>query len=86
MHTLVVIVMGLILLGLCTLVGHAMGGTSGTAAATLVFLPLWLVGAAISLVVGVWRAGYSFADEAPIFFVVFAIPAAIALLAWSKYH
>jgi hypothetical protein len=34
--------------------------------------------------VGVKRAGYSVAEEAPVFLVVFAIPAAAALLAWWK--
>jgi hypothetical protein len=84
MHTLSVIAMGLLLLGMCTLVGHAIGGASGTAVATLVFLPLWFIGAGINLLVGVRKAGYPLADEAPIFVVVFAIPAAVALLAWSR--
>jgi len=33
---------------------------------------------------GVKRAGYSVSEEAPIFLVVFGIPAAAALLAWWK--
>jgi hypothetical protein len=86
MHTVGVIAIGLMLLGLCTLVGHAIAGPPGTAIATLVFLPLWFIGAGINLLIGVKRAGYPLADEAPIFVVVFAIPAAIALLAWSRYH
>ena len=33
--------------------------------------------------IGVSRAGYSVADEAPVFLVVFGVPAAVAaLLAW----
>ena len=35
---------------------------------------------------GVKRAGYSVADEAPIFLLVFAVPAAIALVTWFKYR
>jgi hypothetical protein len=33
---------------------------------------------------GVSKAGYSVRDEAPIFLLVFAIPSALALLAWWK--
>jgi hypothetical protein len=84
MHTVIVIAAGFGLLGLCALVGRVLGGTAGTATAALVFLPLWLVGAGINMYVGVRRAGYSVAEEAPVFLVVFAIPAAAALLAWWK--
>jgi hypothetical protein len=84
MHTVIVIAAGFGLLGLCALVGRVLGGTAGTATAALVFLPLWLVGAGINMYVGVKRAGYSVAEEAPVFLVVFAIPAAAALLAWWK--
>ena len=45
---------------------------------------VWLVAAAVNLWIGVTRAGYSVAEEAPIFVVVFAVPAAVALLvAWA---
>jgi len=74
MHTVIVLAVGFALLG----------GTPGTATAALVFLPLWFVGAAINLYVGVKRAGYSIGDEAPIFVLVFAIPAAAGVLAWWK--
>jgi len=86
MHTVGVVAIGLILLGLCTLVGRAVDGAAGIAGASLVFLPLWLIGAGINLLVGVRRAGYSLADEGPIFVVVFAVPAAVAFLSWSRYH
>jgi len=48
--------------------------------AAKVFIALWLVAAGINMWVGVSRAGYSVAEEAPIFVVVFAVPAVIALL------
>jgi hypothetical protein len=38
----------------------------------------------INLYVGVKSAGYTVREEFPIFLVVFAIPAAVALLAWWK--
>jgi hypothetical protein len=81
MHTVKIIAGGFALLGLCLLVGRWAGGSIPTAAR--IFIPLWLVAAGINLWVGVTRAGYSVAEEAPIFAVVFAVPAAVALLiAW----
>jgi hypothetical protein len=85
-HTVIVISIGLMLLGLCTFVGHMVGGAPGMSAATLVFLPLWFIGAGINLIIGVKRAGYSIAEEAPIFLVVFAIPALVALFAWWRFR
>ena len=84
MHTFMVIVVGLGVLGLCALGGHFLGGTSGVATALLVFLPIWLAGAAVNLVIGVKRAGYTISEEAPIFLLVFAVPAAVALLLWWR--
>jgi hypothetical protein len=82
MHTIIVLAIGFGLLGLCVIAGRLLGGTPGIATAALVFLPLWLVGAGINMVMGVKGAGYSVADEAPIFLLVFAVPAAAALIAW----
>ena len=84
MHTLIVIAVGFGLFGLCALLGRLLGGLSGAATAALIFLPLWFVGAAVNMYIGVKRAGYSVADEAPVLVVVFAIPAAAALVAWWK--
>lgn len=84
MHTIIVLGVGFALFGLLALAGYALGGTSGVATAALVFLPLWFIGAGINMYVGVTRAGYSVADETPIFLVVFAIPAAAALLTWWR--
>jgi hypothetical protein len=85
-HTLKVIAGGLVLLGLFLLLGRLLGAgapTAGMATAARWFIPVWLVGAAVNLWVGVARAGYSVAEEAPIFLVVFLVPAAVAvLLAW----
>jgi hypothetical protein len=84
MHTILVIALGLGLLGLCALVGRTLGGPSGVATAALLFVPLWLVGASINLYIGVTRAGYSVSAEAPIFLIVFGVPAAVALFVWAK--
>jgi hypothetical protein len=80
-HTLKVIGVGLLLLALCWLVGRAVGAPPWTVVE--VFVPLWLIGAAVNMWFGVSRAGYSVAEEIPFFLVVFAVPAGIALgLAW----
>ena len=84
MHTVLVIAAGLGLLGLCSVVGRMLAGAPGVGTAALVFLPLWLVGAAINMYIGVTRAGYSVAAETPIFVIVFAVPAAVALFAWMR--
>jgi hypothetical protein len=34
---------------------------------------------------GVSRAGYSVAEEAPVFLVVFAVPAAVAAVLWWRF-
>ena len=82
MHTIIVLAIGFALLGLCALTGRVLGNTSGIATAALIFLPLWLVGAGINMYMGVQRASYSVADEAPIFLLVFAVPAAAAVILW----
>ena len=83
MHTLVVIGIGMLVLGIMAALGRIAGGHDGFVRALLVFLPTWLVGAAVNMLIGVKGAGYSAADEAPVFVVVFVVPAAVALYLWS---
>ena len=84
MHTVIVIAGGFALLGLFLLIGRWVGGPPPGALpfAALVFIPIWLIAAGINMWVGVSRAGYSIADEAPIFVVIFAVPAALAGYLW----
>ncbi|MGJ7903192.1 hypothetical protein [Lysobacter sp. 1R34A] len=86
MHTVMVILGGLALLGLCLLAARLFGGPGPGPMLTALklFLPLWFIGAAINLWIGVARAGYSVAEELPIFLLVFGAPAAVALLLWWK--
>ncbi|HEY3253913.1 MAG TPA: hypothetical protein VGJ91_08205 [Polyangiaceae bacterium] len=86
MHTVIVLAVGFGLLALCAAAGFLLGGASGLASAALLFLPLWMLGAGINMYLGVARAGYSVADEAPIFLVVFAIPALVAVIVWWNLH
>jgi flavin-binding protein dodecin len=81
-HTLMVLAGGFILLALMLLGGRLLGLTIGKAA--IAFVPLWLVAALANMWVGVTRAGYSIASEFPIFLVVFAVPAVVALLLRSR--
>jgi len=85
MHTLIVIALGLVSLAACLLAGHALGAASGTARAALCFLPLWFLAAAVNMYLGVRTAGYGFREEAPIFLLVFAVPALVALLCWWRF-
>jgi len=82
MHTIIVLAIGFGLLGLCALAGYFVGGTGGIAKPALIFLPLWLVGAGINMYMGVEQAGYSVAEEVPMFLLVFAVPAVAALIVW----
>jgi hypothetical protein len=86
MHTLMVIGIGLIGLLVAGLLGRTLGGVPGMAQALLLFVPLWFLGAAMNLYIGVMKAGYALSDEAPIFLIVFAVPALLALLIWWKFH
>jgi hypothetical protein len=83
MHTVKVIAGGFLLLAVCLLIGRLAGGAApgaNLASAAKLFIPLWLVVAAVNMWIGVAKAGYTVADEAPVFLVVFAIPAVVALL------
>ena len=64
-----------LLLG-CLLLGHAFGGgMPGAVTGAKVFLPLWLVAASVNMWLGVSQAGYSIAEEFPIFLAIFGAPA-----------
>jgi len=84
MHTVLVIVGGVVLLGVFALFGKLWGDTaSAMALAAKVFIPFWLVVSVVNLWIGVSRAGYTVRDEAPILLAIFAIPAVIAaVLIW----
>ncbi|HEX9275868.1 MAG TPA: hypothetical protein VGA51_05645 [Casimicrobiaceae bacterium] len=86
MHTLIVIAGGLLLLAICLAAGRWIGGAgaAGMITAAKIFVPIWLAAALVNLWIGVSRAGYSIGDELPIFLLVFAVPAAAALIVWWK--
>jgi len=87
-HTIKVILLGFALLALCLIAGRLAGGAGQPVFLTrsaLLFVPVWFVGAGINMWLGVSRAGYSVKEEIPFFFVVFLIPAAVALFVWWQY-
>jgi hypothetical protein len=83
MRTLIIVLGGLALLGLALLVARWAGGSMATAAK--LFIPAWLVVALANMWMGVARAGYSVAEELPIFLLIFAVPAAVAGFVWWKF-
>lgn len=81
MHTLMVIGGGLLLLAVFLVLGRVLGGGNGALPqAALYFVFAWFVAAGINMYVGVAKAGYSVADELPMFLIVFGVPAASALI------
>jgi hypothetical protein len=87
MHTLKVIFGGILLLGVCLLVGRWIGGAAAMVDATTIkyFLLLWLVATLVNMWVGVSKASYSIQDEAPIALLVFAVPAIVAIVIWWRF-
>jgi hypothetical protein len=87
MRTIVIILGGFVLLGLCLLLARwlAQPGPASLATGAKIFLPLWLIVAAINMWIGVTRAGYTVAEELPIFLLILAVPGAPAAFLWWKY-
>jgi hypothetical protein len=85
-HTVKVIALGCALLAVLLIAARLIDG--GTQAhlvrACELFIVLWFLGAAINMWVGVVKAGYSVAEEAPVFLVVFGVPAVVALWIWWR--
>jgi hypothetical protein len=54
-----------------------------TYAATWIFVGLWLAVSGVNMWVGVAKAGYTVSEEFPIFLLIFAVPAIVAIfLKW----
>ena len=53
---------------------------AATTLATVVFVALWLAIAAFNMWTGVTKAGYSAAEELPVFALIFLVPAVVAVL------
>lgn len=84
MRTVVIIVAGFVLWGICLGIARLAGGLSPLAA-TGIFIVLWLIVAAVNMYIGVTRAGYSVREELPIFLLIFLLPAVVAALVQWKF-
>ncbi|HLA72883.1 MAG TPA: hypothetical protein VK624_15360 [Steroidobacteraceae bacterium] len=80
MRTAIILGTGFVLLGACLAAGWFSGGAPRMKMAALVFIGLWFIATAANMYVGIARAGYSFMEELPIFLLLFAVPAIVALV------
>ncbi len=86
MRSAIIIVGGFVLLAICIFAGRLFGrtGTETMILGAKIFIPIWLVVAAVNMWIGVAKAGYSVVEELPIFLAIFALPAAAAGFVWWK--
>lgn len=86
MRTALFLLAGFLLLGAALILGRLFSENypPATTAATVAFALVWLGLAGFNMWVGVARAGYSVADELPIFALIFGVPLAVAIvLKWK---
>jgi len=67
------------------LAGQMVGGNETMVNVAKVFIVLWLSAAGVNMWIGVSQAGYSVAEELPIFLLIFALPVAAAAFVWWKF-
>jgi hypothetical protein len=86
MRSILFILAGLVLLSICYFTGRAIGTGASTHARTgiTLFVAFWLIASGVNMWVGVAQAGYSVAEELPIFLMIFGLPAAAGALLWWK--
>jgi hypothetical protein len=82
MRTGLFLLTGLLLLAACLLLGRLFSSNypAATTVATVVYVALWLLIAAFNMWTGVAKAGYSVAEELPVFALLFLVPVAVAIL------
>ena len=82
MRTLLFLLAGLLLLAAVLLLAKLFSShyPDATRLATIAYVALWFVIAGANMWVGVARAGYSVAEELPIFVLIFGAPAVMAVL------
>jgi hypothetical protein len=87
MRTVTFILGGFVLWAACLGVAKLLANTASSSmtSATIAFVAIWFVGAAVNMWIGVSQAGYSFEEELPIFLLIFLLPAAVAVLVRWKY-
>ena len=82
MRTGLFLLAGFLLLAASLLLGRLFSANypSATFVATVVYLAAWLILAAANMWVGVAKAGYSVAEELPVFALIFLVPAVLAII------
>jgi hypothetical protein len=87
MRTLIILFSGFLLWGAVIGTVRLLAGTgvSSMTTATVAFIAVWFVAAAVNMWIGITQAGYSFREELPIFLLVFLVPAVIAVLVKWKF-
>ena len=87
MRTALFLLAGFLFLGGALIVGKQFSASYPTAAsvATVAFIAIWLVVAGFNMWAGVAKAGYSAAEELPIFLLIFGVPTVAALLLKWKF-
>ncbi|MGP5308247.1 hypothetical protein [Vreelandella alkaliphila] len=81
MHTVMVILAGLVLLAVFVVLARI--ASIRFARLLPVYLVVWLICTAINMWIGVSQAGYSVMQELPFMLIVFTVPALVAIL-WSR--
>jgi hypothetical protein len=87
MRTLLIIVIGYLVWAVCLGFAKLLANASAASiyVATTVFVAIWFMVAAANMWLGVVRAGYAFADELPIFLLIFLLPVATAITVKWKF-
>ena len=87
MRTALFLAAGFLLLGASLLLAKLFSGNypGATLTATIAYVALWLIIAGLNMWIGVAKAGYSVTEELPIFLIIFAVPAAVAILVKWKF-
>ena len=87
MRTVLFLIVGFLLLTACLMLGRLFSANypGATFVATIGFISLWLIISAANLWVGVSKAGYTVADELPIFLLIFGLPAVAAMVLKWRY-
>jgi hypothetical protein len=87
MRTLWFVLAGFVLLALCLAGARLLASNLAEPMRTAViaFCVIWFVVAAANLGLGVAKAGYTLAEELPIFLLIFGLPAAVAIFVKWKW-
>jgi len=82
MRTELFLIAGFLLLAASLLLGKLFSANypSASVAAIIAYVALWFVIAVANMWIGVAKAGCSFAEELPIFALIFVLPAAMGII------